>query len=364
MSKVVFTADVHFGVNGRLADILFACNTIKEYCRHAGIDTVVVLGDLFHDRQAINIEVLTTVCNFFEEVEALGQRWITFPGNHDMFLRHSWGINSLQALKRHLTVIEDISILKLDEQRFWVLPFVTFEKSYMRILRRMEKKFEPGDKLLTHIGVRGATLNTCFLLKDWSIVNFDYLPFEKVYTGHFHSKQKVGDKVWYPGSPIPFKFDEGDVPHGFFVYDTVTDSHGFVNIWDAAKKFFPDIVPPPQFRTILDEDVNGLTVADVQHNIVRIALQRTYTQDEKGLLRNKLQDMGAKAVRWMDLAQKIEQRVVIEKSKVENRDLFKAFTSQDANGLKDLDDRLLTQLHDEIVHDGDELYAVEESEIQ
>lgn len=362
MSKVAFGADIHFGVSGRLDDILFACRVMVEYCVRTNIDTIVILGDLFHDRQNLGIDILVAVCEWLEETSARGVKVITFPGNHDMFLRHSWDVNSLIPLRKHLTVIEDVSVLKLDEQRFWVIPFITYERSYMKVLRRAERQCEPEDKLLTHIGVRGSTLNTCFLLKDWSSVNFEDTPFKRVYTGHFHSRQQVGEKVFYPGSLIPFKFDEGDVPHGFLVYDTEEDSHKFVNVWKAAEKFFPDVIPPPQFCTVMDDQLEGLTEEDLRHNIVRVAQQREYTRDEKDVIRKQLVGLGARSVRWMNFAQKLEQRREIVKSRVEGRDLFKAFTEQDATGLKNLDVRTLTQLHDEVIHDGDELYSVEESE--
>lgn len=363
MSKVAFTADIHFGVPGRLDDIVFACRVIREYCKVAGIDTIVVLGDMFHDRRVLEIDVLNAACRFLEKTnDEYHQQWITFPGNHDMFLRHSWDVNSLVPLRKHLTVIEDVKILKLDEQRFWVLPFVQYEKAYMRVVRKIEEHFEEGDKLLTHVGIRGATLNTCFLLKDWSIVTFENTPFDRIYTGHFHSKQQIGENVWYPGSPIPFKFDEGDVPHGFYVYDTESNTHKFVNIWKAAAKLFPDEVPPPQFCTVLDSQISDLEESDVRHNMVRVALNRDFSIDEKRALKDKLLAMGAKAVRWLNLAQKTDVETNNSPSHAENRDLFKAWLSADEKGMKDLDKSILVKAHDEIILEGDELYAVEESE--
>lgn len=235
MSKIAITSDIHFGVPGRLNDILWACRTIREYCYAAGIDTVLVLGDLFHDRRSLDIEVLSHVSRFFEQTtDDYHQQWIVFPGNHDMFLRHSWDINSLTPLRKHLTVIEDVKVLQIDETRFWVLPFITYEKSYMRVLKAIQSKAQEGDNLLTHIGIRGATMNTCFLLQNWSIIDFEEFAFHKVYTGHFHNKQQIGENVWYPGSPIPFKFDEGDVAHGFYCLDLDTDTHKFINIWKAG----------------------------------------------------------------------------------------------------------------------------------
>jgi predicted phosphodiesterase len=359
MSKVVITADIHFGVPGRLEDIVFACEVIDQYCRKTGIDTVIVLGDMFHDRHSMGIDTMAAAASFLEKAQ---QKWITFPGNHDMFLRHSWGITSLIPLKRHLEVIDDIKILKLDDKRFWILPFIQLENAYMRVVNKIEEQAEEGDSLMTHIGINSAVLNTCFLLKDWSIVSFEHTKFNRIYTGHFHSKQQIGENVWYPGSLIPFKFDEGDVPHGFYVYDTTEDSHQFVNIWKAAERLFPDTIPPPQFTTILESEVETKTIADIKHNMVRVALERDYTTDEKHQIRDKLIEMGAVGVRWLNLQQKpkdSKERKIID---VTNKDLFQTWIENDKKGTKDLDISVLKDLHNEIVIEGDELYAIEEEE--
>ena len=365
MSKIAITADFHFGFAGKLQDILWSCRVIREYCKLAKIDTVLVLGDLYHNRVATDIDVNSHVCRFFEEAkDDYQQQWITFPGNHDMFLRHSWEINSLTALRKHLTVIEDVKILQLDNRRFWVLPFITYEKAYMRVVNAIVKhpEFKEDDSLLTHIGVRGATLNTCFLLKDWSIVDFERFPFHRIYTGHFHSKQQIGENVWYPGSPIPFKFDEGDIPHGFYVYDLEEDSHKFINIWKAGAKFFPDEVAPPQFVTLLDELLDQKTEEDVKNCMVRVVLQKDYTEDFKKEIRKRLLNLGARTVRWMKFKQKSEINENAKKP-ILRQNLFRTWLDKDSKRSKNLDDKILTRLNNEIIVEGDELYSIEEIEV-
>lgn len=362
MAKIAITTDFHFGVPGRLNDILWSARTIREYCRITNIDTIMVLGDLFHDRRSIEIDVLSTVVKFFEDTNTkYNQQWIVFPGNHDMFLRHSWDVNSLTTLRKNLTVIEDIKIVTVDDARFWIVPFITYEKPYMKVIRKIETQYQEDDVLLTHIGIKNATLNTCFLLKDWSIISFEHSKFKRVYTGHFHSKQQVGDNVWYPGSPIPFKFDEGDVPHGFYIYDTDTKDHKFINIWKAGERFFPEETPPPQFFTITDETINKIDTSDVKNGMVRIALQKDYTTDEKNQMKHRLKECGARSVRFMDLTSKIEKQEIIAAKP--SRNLFQSWIDLDKNGVKGLDIKLLQKANDEIVHEGDERYSVEESEI-
>ncbi len=336
MSKIVIAADIHFGVPGRTSDILWACRVMREYCKATGIDVVILLGDLFHDRVNLGIEILVTVSKFFEETARdYDQKWIVFPGNHDMFLRHSWEVNSLLPLRKHLTVIEDIKLLTLNDKRFWVLPFIQHERSFMSVLYKVENQHEEGDILLTHVGVRGATLNTCFLLKDWSIVSFEHSKFKKVYTGHFHSKQSLNDQVYYPGSLIPFKFDEGDISHGFYVHDLGDDSHKFINIWKAGAKFLPDERAPPQFCTILDERLNEITSENATNNIVRVSLQREYTLEETRVIKERLTGLGAASVRTINLTQKITKKQEVTLANIQpQRNLFATYLTIDKKGIK------------------------------
>lgn len=364
MSKIAITADIHFGLPGRLRDILWACRVMREYCKEAGIDTVVVLGDMFHDRRSLDIETLSSVAEFFEQTTSApyDQHWIVFPGNHDMFLRHSWKINSLQILRRHLTVIEDVKLLELDGARFWVLPFISFEKSYMQALYQVCRQAKENDSLFTHIGAAGAELNTCFLLQHWSTVSFVNTPFKRVYAGHFHSRQQVSENLWYPGSPIPFKFDEGDCSHGFYSLDLHTMEHKFINIWKAGARFIPNEPYAPQFCTFLDELLPTKTATDIAGNMIRIAAQREYTIEEKNTIRQRLLAAGAIAVRWMNLYQKRDQEVIVREQR-DIKDVFRSWYDSDKEkGAKDLDESVLFSIHTDVLREADELYAVEAAE--
>lgn len=361
MSKIACPADIHFGYSGRLDDTVWACRVLNAYCKDHSIDTVINLGDLTHDRKSIDIDVYCGIHDVLTEAKDAGVNWHTFLGNHDMFLRHSWEVNSAKPLSNLITVIDDVKLLHLDDRRFWVIPFIQFEKSYMKVLKEVEAMAEEGDGLLTHIGVRNSTLNTCFMIKDWSFVNFDDTKFSRIYTGHFHTHQQVGGNLWYPGSLIPFKLDEGDVPHGFIVYDTATDDHEFVDIWQAGAKYFPDSTPPPQFMTVLDEQVEGLTPQDVRGNVVRIALSRDYNGDEKAELKDVLLQLGASKVRW--LQPRLKDTKVQEGFNGGNRlttpgELFIRWLDQDKP--KGVEHNLLIKLENEIRQEGDERYSYEE----
>jgi DNA repair exonuclease SbcCD nuclease subunit len=238
----------------------------------------------------------------------------------------------------------------------------------MRVLHELEKRADPEDQLLTHIGVRGSTLNTCFLLKDWSYVTFEDTKFRRIWTGHFHNHQCVHDKVWYPGSPIAFKFDEGGVPHGFMIYDTETDEQEFVDIsmigrTQAMRGEIAHEVLPPEFITVLDEQLEGLDREDLRGNMVRVVLARDYSQDEKTQIKERLKDLGAKSVRWLQPAEPSTavSVAVVDDGLVGNQaELFAHWLEQDSPDPAKINRSLASKLAAECRHEGDERYSYEE----
>jgi DNA repair exonuclease SbcCD nuclease subunit len=356
MTKIALIADVHLGYSGRNKDIFWALDVVRNYCRDNSIDTIIVLGDLFHDRQHLSIEVLCGAYDFFKAVKYdYKQQWIAFPGNHDMFLKHSWDINSIRPLGELLTIIDDVKLLMIDDKKYWILPFIYSESAYIRILERIEKQAKKEDILLTHIGVNNAIQNVCFLLQRWSMITFIQSKFDRVYAGHFHLCQQVSN-LWYPGSLIPFKLDEGDHEHGFFVYDQDANDHIFVNVFEEGKKHSDYI--PPQFYTFSIDLLDNKTKNDISGNIIRVSTTKDYTPNEYQEIRTHLMSLGAKKVTFMNLSDEDAPRSQlseIEPIKIE--DLFTKWYDQDERNTKDLKRNLAIRLNREIVEEGDELYA-------
>lgn len=348
--RIVITSDIHFGVPNKLEHSIWAAKVIREYAHQNGIEAVLVLGDLFHDRTSLNIQVLTEAYDFFDTTERdYKQEWLVFPGNHDMFLKNSWKVNSVRPLNRLVTIIEDIKAVNLGGTKFWILPFVHYEAAYMKVVEAIEAKASSDDILLTHIGVAGSTLNECFLLKHWSLVDFAKTKFKRVYSGHFHCFQQVGDKTWYPGSPIPFRFDEGLTDHGFLVYDTDKNSHEFVKIFEAGKTLLPDLEPAPDYLTCMDADVEKINVSG---NHVRVCLSRDYTSNELHEIRRGILARGARVVKWMKVAQDEDEKIQqVTKSKLgDGSKLFEKWLDHDKP--EHLDKTLMTDVNKGIVEEG------------
>ena len=354
---IALIADVHLGFSNRTRDILWALGVVRDHCVKQGVDTIIILGDLFHDRSVVSIEVFNAAYDFFKDSrDIFGLTWVVLPGNHDMFLKHSWKISSIRPLGEVLTVVDTVKILEIDDTRYWVLPFIHSEPAYMRVLEKIEKQYQPGDILLTHIGVSDSIKNICFLLQKWSLVSFANSKFTRVYTGHYHIHQQVGHNVWYVGSLIPFKFDEGDSDHGMFYVDA--HQQKFVSIWEAAKDLKRESQPAPQFCTFHESLLDGKTDDEVRGNLIRISTTRDYTPQECHDIRHRLIDMGAIKVTFINLDKETLAETGQESVEpVKMEDLFQDWYDSDTKGTVGLRRNLALRLNREIVAEGDEIYA-------
>jgi len=336
-----------------------AAKSIRNYAQRHNIKHVFILGDLFHDKEIMNVEVAGQVYDFFKETKSpkYNQEWMVFPGNHDMYYKYSWKTTTLHMFTDALTVLEDLYRLEIYGRRFWTVPFIAVDKAYMNVIDELDNDSKNNDVILTHVGCIGATYNFCFLFQDQKAINFDHRAAGQVFTGHFHCYHRAGVKTHYVGSPIPFSFDEGVVQHGFVVYDCQTGEHEFVDLRPLMKNDFAGQLIPPNMLTVDIEQLNNFTKEEIEGNCFRIVLEQYIPEELTASTRDKLMDLGAKQVRWLKLKDNLEPHKIKSKGSIEIRDLFKTFLEQDKNADK-YNLELMEKLHSEIIYEGDSLYTV------
>lgn len=286
--KTVITADWHFGYPGKLNDLVNSFRAMTKFCVENNIKVILLLGDLVHSREHLDHDASNAISMLFDELNEQGIHLVALVGNHDMFLRHKWSINAIRPFAKQITYVDAISTFELDNRKFWIIPFIEHEPSYMKAVNDISKLASKDDILLTHIGIASAVMNTCFLVQNWNVVSFEDTVFNRVYSGHFHCHQKVGSKSWYPGSPIPFRFDEGLVEHGFIVYDTDKNEHDFIDINDLHSRE----TKPPDYITITSDDVDKV-VNHADNNLFKIHLNEGDDGEE---IKAKLKEAGASNV--------------------------------------------------------------------
>jgi len=339
-----------------------AAKSIRKYAQEKGIKHVFLLGDLFHDRESTNVEVGHVVYEFLAATKReYGQEWYVFPGNHDMYYKYSWKITSLRSYSEVCHVLEDIHRVDVFDRRFWMIPFIAVDKAYMDVVDEIDKDCKQSDVLLTHIGCIGASYNLCFLFQEQKAINFDHRAAGQVFTGHFHCYHRAGVKTHYTGSPIPFSFDEGVVPHGFIEYDCDTGKHEFVDLRPIMRRHNPGRLLPPDMITMSIDDIPKLESVDIMGNCFRIISDQYLPEELTTQYRKELLQQGAKVVRFLRLKDSLEPEInrgSTGASRMQVQDLFTRFFERDKHADK-YNKVLMNQLNNEIVYEGDSLYTVD-----
>jgi len=297
---------------------------------------------MFHNRDHLTVDVLNAIHLFFKNSK---QQWKIFPGNHDMFFKTSWKITSIKPLEKYAEIFTDISSFKIDNRNFIILPFIHHESQYMQALSDLESKHPKESVLLTHIGVNNAVNNSCFLIKFWSMVNLSKVKFDVVFSGHFHNYQNIDKKIYYPGSPIPFRFDEGMVDHGFIVFDTDTAQTEFISLKETRDDY------PMDFVTVTD-DLLEKNPQKYNNNKIRVVLSREYSKSELDGIRNAVTNYGAKSVSWMKLQSK-EEEIKIDKID-ETKSPFCQWLEHQKND--NYNAELLMKLYNSVSEEAEDLY--------
>jgi len=238
-------------------------------------------------------------------------------------------------------LIDDYGLIKIGDRRFRIVPFIQHEDVFMKVIEHVGSQTKDGDILLTHIGISGAKYNSCFLMQHWNVVDFSNAPFAKIFAGHFHCHQEINN-VYIPGSPIPFRFDEGMVDHGFYVLDG--DAVEFINIKEGEELLGTSA--PPDYITMSENNIDGTNLANCN---VRVILEATRSRDELNMLRMKLEAQGALKISWMKAKEEAKE-MPREQAILEPDNLFSKFVDFDQP--KGLNKQLLLALNKKIVEEG------------
>lgn len=239
--RVVVIADVHChqheqfattlpsGRNSRFQAILDVIGEVEIFCRKEEVDVLFVLGDVFHSRTKIDVDVYSaTWCAFRDLCGAVNRAYI-LTGNHDQGSKDG-RVHSLEAFRAFATVIDLPVIVRANSQlMFAAHPFTTDIDSWKTFIKMLPRDL---DFCLFHQGVCEATVGA-FDLSVKAEVSYTDLPLTKarwVLLGHFHKAQWLGEaqRAGFVGSPIQHNFGERLEEKGFLYFDGIDKRPQFV----------------------------------------------------------------------------------------------------------------------------------------
>lgn len=175
---------------------------------------VVILGDLFDTFAVIRSEILSLWYNFVSQAsDVIGrENLIMIVGNHD-YAGAKGGTHALEPFKVLAKVIDDIDIIDIGGVNCYFMPFKRDNEEFESLAREMK-----GGILFCHQSFNGAKFENGFY--DPHGANPDSVShFSIVVSGHIHSRQCVGNNIYYPGTPFQQSFGEASQEKGLAVVD-------------------------------------------------------------------------------------------------------------------------------------------------
>lgn len=319
MSKILLFSDIHVhahkGSQDRLQNCLDALYWVFLTARERGIKDVVFGGDLFQDRQKIQVLTYHQTYKIISQFPDL--RIYLLLGNHDLWYYEKTDISSVLPLGAisHVTVIDKPTTLNIAGLDIDFLPF-THDPITM-IAENFRKK---SPVMVGHCAVDGALLNFHHRTKAEVSVEFEnemkvvskevFDGYKRVFLGHYHGAQKLNEVVEYIGSTLELTFSEAFQTKHIVVLDTDTLKTEYINN-DFSPKHL--ILSPEE-----------LDKYDLQGNFVRVHVD--------DLSKTDMMDVRSKI---LETNPETQLTFIVEKSdKADNSDKIEKFNITEGDTLE------------------------------
>jgi DNA repair exonuclease SbcCD nuclease subunit len=231
MSKLLLFSDLHLHPhkrsNQRLEDCLTALRWVFDTAIEKGINYVLFGGDLFHDRQKIEIYTYQKAFEIFAEYSKKNKFHVyLLLGNHDLWFNDKTNISSVMPLSvlPNITVIGKPSRIDIDGHNW---DFIPYTHNPIESLEQLKNLHSTMKYALGHLALDGAVLHgnqhsDVTIEHDGDMVNisaslFDH--YKYTFLGHYHAEQRVNKKVEYIGSPLQLSFGEAFQTKHIILFD-------------------------------------------------------------------------------------------------------------------------------------------------
>ena len=287
MGKVLIYTDIHIHPHKRSLERLEDCikvqNWVFETAAAMGIKSVLFGGDLFHDRQKIDVY---TYQRTFEVL----QRWLmknkfhlyVVLGNHDLWFNEDTSISSITPMSSlpNITVIDKPRRVAIEGSNWDMIPFTHDPIGALSELQSQEGKQEYA---LGHLAIDGAvlhgsTISDVSIEHDGEMVKVSpkiFSPYKRVFLGHYHCSQVLEPNVEYVGSPLELSFGEAFQKKHLLVLDCATGERSYVenNFSPRHLVLKPDEVEKHSlennFVRVVVDDISATDLLDMRKDIAK-----------------------------------------------------------------------------------------------
>ena len=250
--KIAIITDQHFGA--RKNSKLFHDYFLKFYndvffptLEKEGITTIVDMGDTFDSRKGIDFSALSWAKNnYYNKLKDYTIH--TIVGNHTAYYKNTNEVNAIDLLLReykNVKIYSETTEIKIDNLGILLVPWINQENEEYTI-KCIKKTKCPV--VMGHLELNGFIVTQQVIMDHGFDMKY-FKKFERVYSGHFHTRSNQGN-IHYLGNPYEIYWNDFNCSRGFHLFDTETLEHTTIdNPYRLFYKIFYEDTPYQTFDT-------------------------------------------------------------------------------------------------------------------
>ncbi len=238
-------------------------------------DILYISGDIFDSRQSIGLNTLNLALEVYSEIAKILPIEIIL-GNHDIFMKDSNSINSVKplGLLHNINVYEEPVMKNWGGKDVLLMPW---RKNHI-----VEKEFlltQKADYLLCHTDFVGAKNNAYVTIEKGNSIDV-VKSFKKVYSGHIHWRQKIGNVTFFGCQYQMTRSDIGN-EKGITLLDFENDTETFYPNKVSPKFLKIHLkellhLTPVQLNNIVQNNFIDLTISEQLMEVIDIKELQTW----------------------------------------------------------------------------------------
>ena len=266
--KVAIISDTHYGA--RKGSKLFH-DFFEQFYKDIffptldkeGIKTVIHMGDAFDSRKGIEFKALKWSKRVvFDPLKERGIKMHLMVGNHDAYYKNTNEINAVDLLLKEYDNVEEYSScaeVSVGNLPVLFIPWIN-EQNEKETINTIKKTKCPV--AMGHLELNGFVATPGHVMEHGHDAR-TFNKFEKVFSGHYHSRSDNGT-VFYLGNPYEMFWTDVQNTRGFHIFDTETLEHTPVNN------------PYRLFYNIYYEDTDHQTfnTSEYENKIVKVIVRK------------------------------------------------------------------------------------------
>lgn len=292
--KIAMITDLHFGIKNNNHFFIenqfnYLQSSFFPFILKNKIKNVFILGDIFDNKKTIDVFTLNKVISFFNWFEENEINVYVIEGNHDIYYTTTNVISSVFCLLekfKYIHIIKDFEYFNFDGITIGFCSWLNEDK--LNKFKKSNKSFHDWlleeysfkcnikkiDVLCCHLEINDFEI-TPNQICDFGLSKNVFSDFDKVFSGHFHKKNTIGN-ITYIGSLFETSWNDYNIDKGFCIFDTKTSKLRFHKNKDRL------------FVKLFINDDNITTIDSYKNKIIKITLSLT-DKDKDDYVISKLQ---------------------------------------------------------------------------